>query len=738
MGKTALPSMNQGDLFTLTMHATDQDGDTVTNMQIFKHQDDSIININAITDPTRGVVLSDVYDEKSPNRYLDVSSIRIADINKDGESDLLIFYDVSDLSYIHGILGSESDMFGWDTTSLSNMLSLSDIDYKRQFEIFLAGKSSTVLGFAAGGDINDDGYADIAVRYTFGDLSKPYRGALILWGSDEWLETNSVRKEPAYSSHTKLGNDKKLAVGEYPHSFLGRYMDFGADFNGDGIDEVLVLVPDYSDIDEAWLYVVFGAQDIASGSGVTQYKGDNHLKISSMDKGAMLRMAGLRFEQNTHLLGVFDANSDYNADGYTELAISTQHDDYYLGDATASLFVLWGGEAATDALHMKATENNDLHFSNLDKSNALEIYTAKEDDDFTTNARIEELIAEYAAEGRTIGVGNFSSNTRKHGALLTTGHGGDINGDGYQDLIVGAPFAGAMVDNYGGGEVYIVWGLADGGFGADVTTNETTYNRLNIDDLGHQEGVVLKDVLTSDGFGIIFDGAHDLNLDGYDDIIINKVEDPLNKNTTNVGDSFYVVWGGPVDSFGEITQGKRVLDVLAAPDKVAIFRGAAGESDLAANPLQVMDINDDVFPDLVFPGSRDSESFARFYFGGSHLYDSRLRLSSDTAKDGIHTVRKVASDNALVGKTVDGVLYRASGQQEIMLDGFFAEGTGARTYQLTSDGGNSVASISADQSSILLSIDDLDASNTGTHAVLTATDQAADTAVWRFDFYHDG
>ena len=45
---------------------------------------------------------------------------------------------------------------------------------------------------------------------------------------------------------------------------------------------------------------------------------------------------------------------------------------------------------------------------------------------------------------------------------------GDVNGDGFADLIVGAPFADGPADGRGGaGDSYVIFGKA-GGFGAKI------------------------------------------------------------------------------------------------------------------------------------------------------------------------------------------------------------------------------------------------------------------------------
>ena len=102
---------------------------------------------------------------------------------------------------------------------------------------------------------------------------------------------------------------------------------------------------------------------------------------------------------------------------------------------------------------------------------------------------------------------------------------GDFNGDGLDDIIIGANGADPNGNN-DAGESYLVFGSATG-FGAS----------FNLADLDGSNGLVLKGTDSEDFSGFV-SGAGDINGDGLDDIIIGA--DGADPNGTASGESFVV------------------------------------------------------------------------------------------------------------------------------------------------------------------------------------------------------
>ena len=102
---------------------------------------------------------------------------------------------------------------------------------------------------------------------------------------------------------------------------------------------------------------------------------------------------------------------------------------------------------------------------------------------------------------------------------------GDVNGDGIDDLIIGAPNG-----NGGAGESYVVFG-----------NNSGFAPSLNLSTLDGTNGFVINGIDFSDSSGDSVSGAGDVNGDGLDDLIIGAREADPNGNS-RAGQS-YVVFG---------------------------------------------------------------------------------------------------------------------------------------------------------------------------------------------------
>jgi hypothetical protein len=104
---------------------------------------------------------------------------------------------------------------------------------------------------------------------------------------------------------------------------------------------------------------------------------------------------------------------------------------------------------------------------------------------------------------------------------------GDVNGDGFDDLIISAPPASPTDRN--DGATYVVFGRA-GGFGAN----------LNLSALDGVNGFQISGIAAYDNSGAQVSSAGDVNGDGFDDLLIGAPG--VDQNGANAG-AAYVLYG---------------------------------------------------------------------------------------------------------------------------------------------------------------------------------------------------
>lgn len=188
---------------------------------------------------------------------------------------------------------------------------------------------------------------------------------------------------------------------------------------------------------------------------------------------------------------------------------------------------------------------------------------------------------------------------------------GDVNGDSYTDLIIGASAA-----TEGGsyrGAIYVVFGKA-GGFDA----------ALDLSILDGSNGFKLSGVADFDYTGRSVSGAGDVNADGFDDLIIGAYGAP--EGVTDRGAS-YVVFGK-----GERFEAVLALSSLDGHNGFKLT-GVRNEERSGSSVAGAGDVNGDGFADLMIGGLsvlNGGPLFGSVYvvFGKADGFSSSIALST--------------------------------------------------------------------------------------------------------------
>ncbi|MEM7550504.1 MAG: T9SS type A sorting domain-containing protein [Bacteroidota bacterium] len=429
------------------------------------------------------------------------SANNAGDINNDGIEDLIIGAPRT-TNFLSSRIGQAHIVFG-NSSFRNSILEISDLDGQNGFNVTgFEGADFFGLSVAGGGDIDSDGINDLIIGAPASNANGVGVSGetAVVYGSTVFEESISVDSLDGTNGFTING----IGVNDY----TGASTAIIEDFNGDGINDVLVGSPgspnDFFGSFTGRAYVIFGqnSNDLLP----------NILELSALDgtNGFVLEGNDSNDDFGTSVAGI----GDFNNDGLNDIAISAPGGDPDGRGGAGETYVIFGSEDPFPAT---------FDLSDINGSNGFVI-------------------------------NGINSGDRSGSSISTAG---DLNGDGFADILVGAPRA-IINDDDDVGQAYVVFGSAD--------ISDTFFE---LSTLNGENGFSLNgtDILNFTGTSVNLAG--DINNDGFSDIIISA------PGSDRIGEAYVI--------FGKAGGHQPSIDLFRIPNNIG---------------FTIIGIDDSTFPDL--------------------------------------------------------------------------------------------------------------------------------------------
>ena len=381
------------------------------------------------------------------------------DVNGDGIDDLIIGDYRTDPNGEDS--GTSYVVFG-TTAGFGNALNLADLNGSNGFAIAgIAAGDRAGTSVSSAGDINNDGIDDLIIGAARADANGEESGeSYVVFGTASGFE-------PTLELSTLDGSTGFALKGIEANNRAGISVSEAGDFNGDGVDDLVISSRDSDFSGPVESYVIFG-----SASGF-----EPALELSALDGSNGVRILGVG--------GDAQRAGDVNGDGIDDLIVN----DYRNGGTSYVLFGRQGGFSST------------LDPSALDSSAGFEINSggaANGAGDFNADGFDDVIVSKFSDRyiifGAASGLGSTFDVSRingLNGVVLETDEEifnvgfsvsglNDFNGDGIDDVVVGSTFprAGDFSNPNDPNEIYVVFGqpkpLGAIAFNDTATTDEDT------------------------------------------------------------------------------------------------------------------------------------------------------------------------------------------------------------------------------------------------------------------------
>ncbi len=444
------------------------------------------------------------------------------------------------------------------------------------------------------GDVNGDGFDDIVIGACRADGLNNARP-----DSGETYVIFGSASLPTTIDLANLGSAGIRVSGAQEGDRSGLDVSRAGDVNGDGFDDILISAP-YADLsgsilDTGRIYLIFG------GSSLPQ-------SVDLANLGALGKAILARPNVDLSSFAINGAG-DVNGDGFDDLLIGA----YLANSQAGESALIFGGSSLPSTIDLANLGTGGFFIAGINRNE----------------------VSGFAVSGA-----------------------GDVNNDGFNDLLIGAKWARAHGDvTSHAGQSYVVFGKA------------SFPPRLELANLG-SAGITIFGTDTRDESGYSVSQAGDVNGDGFADILISAHLAAAAGNAKPYAGESYVIFGGSILP--------STIDLAALGNAGITIFGAKSSDNSGRSVSSGGDVNGDGFDDLLI-GAPSAElagsgetGLTYVVFGGNNFTSSVTHQGTVagetlTGNSAANVINGRGGNDTLIGNGGADVIYGGKGEDIVAI-----------------------------------------------------------------------
>ncbi len=490
--------------------------------------------------------------------------------------------------FFYGTNASSTKGFGY-ATSYAGITAGSEFDIDPAEHLLSTGSAPTWSHW----DVVQTVGSEFLAYYSKNNSSGVKALGLAVEGAIPWTEPLDRAAEV-----TSWGAPDSLFEGNDASGQAGFSLANAGDVDGDGTDDLLIGAP-FANITEGNVFLVYGGQDLEN--------------LSLDDIGVTVDGVVLRADSPQHWAGYSVAGAgDVDGDGYADLVIGAPHFAYPTASPRGAAYVLYGPFGTTGSIDLEDVG------------------------DTTLGATHRGAILRGKALGDNFG--------------WAVSGAGDVNADGYDDIVIGAP---GISSNTGGS--YVVYG--------PIAEEEIDAADINSAIPGAKIAAQVQPATQYAGHAVA--GIGDFNADGYDDVAVSSLRADMAAGYLATGAVF--VYHGPLAAVETSTSSDLRMYGPNGNDRVGLSLAAAG------------DVNQDGYDDFLTTARRKDSDAGRgatyLVYGPqtgvrrTYIAETSIRgTEAETSYDGSYPSTTAASAGDFDGDGYPDLIIGASFQDDGLSD----------------------------------------------------------------------